>query len=178
MPQALRSCCFFLLGNTQSHVVLRKSQGRSMDSIIGITKKRGWPLPCSKSEFQKQVQIKETYSRFYRLIWTFDDAMWAQNRRVCLHLNNFSGHYIPYVPTNIELIYFKQNLTAWVQLLDAGIICCFKAHYWQQFCKKALKWDTSGEADIYPFSLLETLRMGHKAVRNIIKIPLFSPNFS
>ena len=93
----------------------------------------------------------------------FDDMMRAQNRKVCLHLNNFSGHYISYEPTNVELIFFKPNLTAWVQPLDAGIIHCFKAHYRRRFCQEALKRDTTGEADIYSFNLLETLHMAREA---------------
>jgi len=93
----------------------------------------------------------------------FDDMMRVQKRKVCLHLDNFSGHYISYEPTNVELIYLKPNLTAWVQPLDAGIIRCFKAHYRQRFCQEALKRDASGEADIYSFNLLETLHMAHDA---------------
>ena len=90
--------------------------------------------------------------------------MRAQNRKVCFHLNNFLGHYISYEPMNVELVYFKPNLTAWVQPLDTGIICCFKAHYRQRFCQEALKQDISGEADIYSFNLLETLHMAHDAL--------------
>ena len=89
----------------------------------------------------------------------FDGMMQAQKRNVCLHLDNFSGHYISYEPMNIKLIYFEPNLMAWVQPLDAGIIHCFKAHYQQRFCKEALKWDASGEVDIYSFDLLDMLHM-------------------
>ena len=89
----------------------------------------------------------------------FDGMMRAQKRKVCLHLDNFSGHYISYEPTNVELIYFKPNLTAWVQPLDAGIIRCFKAHYRRRFCEEALKQDANGQADIYSINLLEALHM-------------------
>jgi len=93
----------------------------------------------------------------------FDDMMRKQKRKVCLHLDNFSGHYVSYEPTNVELIFFKPNLTSWVQPLDAGIIRCFKAHYRRRFCQEALKRDSSGEADIYSFNLLETLHMACNA---------------
>jgi len=89
----------------------------------------------------------------------FDNMMRKQKRKVCLHLNNFSGHYVSYEPMNVELIFFKPNLTSWVQPLDAGIIRCFKAHYRRQFCQEALTRDSSGQADIYSFNLLETLHM-------------------
>ena len=97
----------------------------------------------------------------------FDSMMRVQNRKVCLHPDNFPGHYISYNPTNVELSYFKPNLTAWVQPLDAGIICCFKAHYRRQFCKEALNKDTGGEADIYSFNLLDTLHMARNAWKNV-----------
>lgn len=97
----------------------------------------------------------------------FDGMMRAQKRKVCLRLDNFSGHYISYEPTNIELIYFKPNLTAWVQPLDARIIRCFKAHYRREFCKEALKRDESGEANIYSFNLLETMNMACDAWDNV-----------
>lgn len=93
----------------------------------------------------------------------FDRRMRQQNRRVCLHLDNFSGHYISYEPTNVELVYFEPNLTAWVQPLDAGIIRCFKAHYRRRFCEEALKRDESGEADVYSFNLLEAMHMARDA---------------
>lgn len=89
----------------------------------------------------------------------FDSMMKAKNRKVCLHLDNFSGHYISYKPTNVELIYFKPNLTAWVQPLDAGIIRCFKAHYRRRVCEEALNRDTSGKANIYSFNALEILHI-------------------
>ena len=57
----------------------------------------------------------------------FDNIVRAQNRKVYLHLDNFLGHYIFYELINVELIYLKPNLMAWVQPLDAGIIHCFKA---------------------------------------------------
>ena len=59
----------------------------------------------------------------------FDEMMQVQGQNVCLHLDNFSGHRISYNPMNVKLLFFKPNLTAWVQPLNAGIICCFKAHY-------------------------------------------------
>ena len=86
-----------------------------------------------------------------------------QNRKVCLHLDNFSGHYISYKPTNIELIFFKPNLMAWVQPLDAGIIHCFKAHYRHRFCQEALEQDISSIAHIYSFDLLKVLHMASDA---------------
>ena len=60
--------------------------------------------------------------------------MHLQNRKIILLLDNFSGHNIDYSPTNIRLVFFAPNMTAFIQPLDAGIIRCFKAHYRALFC--------------------------------------------
>ena len=102
-----------------------------------------------------------------RWIWDIDEKMQWQNHQICLHLDNFSGHYISYEPTNIEIVYFGPNLTAWVQPLDAGIIRCFKAHYHRRFCKNALECDELGEADIYKIDLLQVLQMATAAWEDV-----------
>ena len=93
--------------------------------------------------------------------------MQRQNSQVCLHLDNFSGHYIGYEPTNIKIVFFGPNLTAWIQLLDARIIRCFKAHYCQHFCKNALKRDELSEAEIYKIDLLQVLQMATAAWEDV-----------
>ena len=102
-----------------------------------------------------------------RWIRDFDDEMRRQNRQVCLHLDNFSGHYIGYEPMNINIVFFGPNLTAWVQPLDAGIIRCFKAHYRQRFCGNALERDELGEAEIYKIDLLQVLQMATAAWEDV-----------
>src|SRR5882762_3789149 len=57
------------------------------------------------------------------------------------------------------LNFFAPNITSFVQPLDAGIIHCFKAHYWKSFCLCAIELDDAGEADIYKVNLLEVLMM-------------------
>lgn len=117
----------------------------------------------------RRVRISHiTWSRLIahplnRWVRDFDLKMRRQNRKVCLHLDNFSGHYIDYEPTNVTIVYFGANLTSWVQPLDAGIIRCFKAHYRRRFCKNALERDELGEADIYNINLLQVLQMATDA---------------
>jgi hypothetical protein len=102
-----------------------------------------------------------------RWIRGFDKQMKQQNRNVCLHLDNFSGHYIDYEPTNVTIVYFGPNLTALVQPLDAGIIRCFKAHYRRRFCKNALERDELGEANIYKLDFLQVLQMATAAWNDV-----------
>ena len=78
-------------------------------------------------------------------------------------LDNFPGCMIVYQPTNIELIYFKPNLTSYVQPLDAGIIQSFKVHYRKAFCACAIDMDDAGELDIYKINLLEVMLMVRQA---------------
>ena len=89
--------------------------------------------------------------------------MRQQNRNVCLTLDNFSGHDINYEPTNVRIVFFEPNLTAFVQPLDAGVIRCFKAHYRRAFCQRALDLDDAGERDVYDINLLESMLMAKDA---------------
>lgn len=49
--------------------------------------------------------------------------------KILLYINNFSGHKDPGGLTSITLRFFKPNLTAHVQPMDAGIISAFKSCY-------------------------------------------------
>ncbi|KAF9220328.1 hypothetical protein BS17DRAFT_769405 [Gyrodon lividus] len=54
-------------------------------------------------------------------------------------------------------------MTSFVQPLDAGIICCFKAHYHHAFCLHADELDEAGDTDIYKINLLEVMLMVKEA---------------
>ena len=90
-----------------------------------------------------------------------------QNRHICLTLDNFSGHYIQYKPRNIQLLYFEPNMTSFIQPLDAGIIRCFKAHYRQEFCLRAIERDELGERELYKINLLEAMLMAREAWKRV-----------
>jgi hypothetical protein len=98
----------------------------------------------------------------------FDLKMQTEGRHVLLSVDNFSGHYIDYEPTNVEIDFFEPNLTFFIQPLDAGIICCFKAHYRKHFCQRAIKLDKAGERDIYTITLKESMKMAKEAWDDII----------
>ena len=70
--------------------------------------------------------------------------MRREGQHTLLMIDNFSGHRVLYEPTNIQMEFFKPNLTSFVQPLDAGIIQCFKAHYHSSFCQCALLLDEAG----------------------------------
>lgn len=93
----------------------------------------------------------------------FDLKMHKEKRHICLVIDNFSGHYISFVPRNIQIEFFGPNLTSFVQPLDAGIIQCFKAHYWHAFSMHAVGLEEAGETDIYKVNLLEAMTMAKDA---------------
>ena len=89
--------------------------------------------------------------------------MHTQKQHILLTIDNFSEHFLDYVPTNIQIEFFKLNLTAFVQPIDAGIIRCFKAHYWNNFCRRAIQLDDVGEHKIYKIDLHEGMMMAEEA---------------
>ncbi|KAF9220335.1 DDE-domain-containing protein [Gyrodon lividus] len=94
---------------------------------------------------------------FEKWVKTFDIKMKQQNRYVLLIIDNFSGHTIPYELTNIQLKFFKPNLTPFIQPCDTGIICCFKAIYCCKLSICAIDLDEAGEPEIYTINLLEAM---------------------
>jgi len=97
----------------------------------------------------------------------FDLKMRSEGRHILLLIDNFSGHYIEYKPSNIHVEFFEPNLTSFVQPLDAGIIRCFKAHYRANFCRRAIDLDEANEVDIYKIDLLEGMRMAQEAWKEV-----------
>ena len=89
--------------------------------------------------------------------------MRRQNRQVCLTIDNFAGHYIDFVPRNVQMEYFDPGLTSFVQPLDAGIIRCFKARYWRAFSMRAVDLEEAKEDNIYKIDLLEAMKMAKEA---------------
>ncbi|KIY48774.1 DDE-domain-containing protein [Fistulina hepatica ATCC 64428] len=100
---------------------------------------------------------------FQEWIVRLDNDMRQQNRYICVTIDNFTGHDIDYTPTNINLQFFRPNLTSYVQPCDAGIIRTFKAKYRAKFCKRAVQLDEAGEEDIYKINLLEAMMMAREA---------------
>lgn len=86
-----------------------------------------------------------------------------QGRKIKWWSDNFKGHEISYKPKNIEMCYFRPNLTSHVQPLDAGIIRKFKAHYRREFCLRALRLDDEGERDIFKIDIRDAMTMAKEA---------------
>ncbi|KIM56829.1 hypothetical protein SCLCIDRAFT_131669 [Scleroderma citrinum Foug A] len=54
-------------------------------------------------------------------------------------------------------LYFKPNLTSYVQPCDAGIIHTTKVLYRHAFCLQAMELEDTGEQDIYKINLCEAM---------------------
>ena len=89
--------------------------------------------------------------------------MIQEGRRICLLIDNFSGHFIAYEPHNIHIEYFKPNMTSHIQPLNAGVIRCFKARYHQGVCMRAMELDEANETEIYNLNLLEAMCLANEA---------------
>ena len=93
-----------------------------------------------------------------------DGQFQRQGCKVLLTLNNFTAHEnLSYQPTNIRLKYSKPNMTSFVQLLDQGIIRCFKVHYHKAFCLQAIELNDAGVNNIYKINLFEAMLMVKEA---------------
>ena len=62
----------------------------------------------------------------------------VKKHNILLFQDNFSGHIVPDGLKRIEVVNFEPNLTLHIQLMDQGIIQCFKAHYCASFIHHAL----------------------------------------
>ncbi|KAJ7582634.1 hypothetical protein C8J56DRAFT_1055686 [Mycena floridula] len=76
--------------------------------------------------------------------------MHRQNCKVLLFIDKFSGHTVPYQPTNVQVEFFELNMTSFVQPLDAGIIR-----------------DEAGEADIWKINILQAMFIVKQAWCNV-----------
>ncbi|OAD76883.1 hypothetical protein PHYBLDRAFT_142389 [Phycomyces blakesleeanus NRRL 1555(-)] len=85
-----------------------------------------------------------TQSIFYVFLRRFNHIMKAQNCKVFLILNNFSGHIVDYTPTNVELLFLPPNTTSYLLPLDGGIIWAFKAYFKHKQYAKAYQeaWES------------------------------------
>src|SRR5258707_15543951 len=93
--------------------------------------------------------------------------MKRENRHIILLVDNFSGHFVSYEPSNVRLEFFKPNMTPSVQPCDAGIIRCFKALYRCNFSRRAIDLDEAGEREIYKTDLFEAMVMAKEAWNSV-----------
>jgi len=71
---------------------------------------------------------------FKEWLYKLDKRMKHEKRQILMFVDNFSGHSpnkneVPYVLTNIKLLYFPANCTSVIQPMDQGIINAFKIRY-------------------------------------------------
>ena len=98
-----------------------------------------------------------TSSLYQEWLQQWDRKLRAENRKILLFQDNFSGHIVPDGLQNICVENFEPNLTAHVQPMDQGIIQCFKAHYHAKFIQGATDRYDRGvtPAEIYNIDQLQ-----------------------
>jgi hypothetical protein len=131
--------------------------------------KKAWMNQDIFTPYVTQPEMEQNSDILSSYIRKWDAKLRSQGRHIALTLDNFSAHYMKdYTPTNILLVFFEPNLTAWIQPLDAGIIRCMKAHYQGEQCLRALDLDEAGEEDIWEMNQLESMRMTKAAWKAVL----------
>ena len=101
--------------------------------------------------YQNNAKAWMTTVLYQEWISAWDEALCRRGQCIMLFQDNFSAR-IPPDLTNIHIENFTANLTSYIQLLDAGIICNFKAHYCKTFIMQAIgRYDN----DIIPTSIYD-----------------------
>ncbi|KAF8671161.1 DDE superfamily endonuclease [Rhizoctonia solani] len=95
----------------------------------------------------------------------FDADMQRQGRNILLLVDNASGHkkFDPNLYPNVRVEFLAPGLTAFLQPLDLGVICCFKAHFRQAHVRRAIARLDAGKTNIYHTKQLEGMEMGRAA---------------
>ena len=139
----------FFIGKSKQPCCLVEEAQLCVVFITNQIKQHGWQGSCLKREFLLVWMHPSATESCFKWIKEWGIELQPENHHIALKLDNFTSHSIQYQLKCITLVYFPHGLTSHVQPLDARIICCFKAHYWHQFCLCAIVWDDAEEANIY-----------------------------
>lgn len=108
--------------------------------VIGKSKNplsfRGRTFP-STLEYDYSTKGWMTTVIWEKYLKRINQRMRFQNRKICLLVDNFSGHTDPNC-SNIEVVFFPPNTTSILQPCDQGIINSFKCHYRRLMSEKLL----------------------------------------
>ena len=114
--------------------------GRMAFKPVVIIRHRHQGLRWSEMKHEKldgEIQVYDSPAGLYYIqgnawmnsvIWNdlmlrYNKFLVAQNRKVLLVVDKFAGHKTEIQLSNIELIYFKPNLTSVLQPADLNVIC-------------------------------------------------------
>ena len=106
-----------------------------------------------------------TASTYQEWLLNWDQKLHIKGRKILLLQDNFSGHVVPEMLTNMQVVNFKPNLTAHVQPNDQGIIRSFKAYYHAKFIQCAVTRYECGTtpAQIYNINQLKAMKLTQAA---------------
>ena len=82
------------------------------------------PLP-----YQSNSKAWMTSTNFKTWVRKLDLKMKNSDRKFVLFVDNCIAHPVVHGLTNTRLVFLPPNTTAKTQPMDAGVICCLKAHY-------------------------------------------------
>ena len=97
-------------------------------------------------EYKSNSKAWMTCSIFESWLRKLDSLMRNSNQKIALVLDNCTAHPNVKGLTNVKLIFLPPNTTTKTQLMDAGVICCLKAHYRSNLAKERLvAWEENLE---------------------------------
>lgn len=100
------------------------------DSVIATTRQCGWHWCCLMSEILPITKGTTACLSHPKVHPRAQHYNYRTGRLFYLLTISVVTSSTTLHPTKIPLEFFAPNMAPFVQPLDAGIICCFKAHYW------------------------------------------------
>jgi hypothetical protein len=113
--------CCSAMGEKMRPLVIGKSERpRALKNLSPVS------IPCI---YRANTTAWITRKIFEEWLQNLNDAMKAEQRQICLILDNFSGHILQRSFSNVQCVYLPPGMTSVLQPLDCGIIHSFKARY-------------------------------------------------
>jgi hypothetical protein len=116
-------------------------------------------------QYENNTKAWMTGEIFTRWIRDWDRKLRENGRFILLFLDNFAGHKVTYIPTNIQVEFLPPNLTAYVQPCDAGIIRTFKAIFRRNLVNDAIDklFTLDITPDIFKINQLQAMTSAQQA---------------
>lgn len=83
-------------------------------------------LPCSYTSSENAWMTRQLFRDW---IAPLNSTFAAVNRKICIIMDNFSGHVLGQTFSHVKIIYLPPGVTSVLQPLDCGIINSFKCQY-------------------------------------------------
>ena len=107
---------------------------------------------------------------FEKWLLDWNAELLQMHRKVLLFVDNFAGHKVEVIPSNIQLEFLAPNLTAFIQPCDAGIIRAFKGIYRRKVVMRSIDklFRLEIEKDIFKIDQLTAMNLARYAWKDVM----------